>query len=497
MSAFRAGWAEVNLTPEKKVHLCGQFCERISEYVETPVYATALALDMGEENVVFCACDLVATDLSLLYDVREKLAEILPEFDSNNLILSATHTHTSVQYEGSNIEDAGATLSILKKYAPDNVKYADPLPADETVMSDREARFFLRDRIAEAVAQAWNNKKPAKFANEFGRAAVGMCRRAKYDDKSAAMWGDTNTSNFDALESGNDSGVELLYFFDEAGKLTGVIANIACPAQAVQHRNFVSSDFWGKCKTIIREQLGEDIFLLPLCSPAGCQCPVDLIRWVEPESDLHDPNISRNNPPKRKADPSMFDVVGSWKAGRRIAHEIIDALPEAQAEMTDAFKLEHRLEMTKLPVRKVTKKDRQDAIDALDKFFAANAGKTLSFYDNASMHVHAGTLARFDWQQTHHIFEYEAHFVRLNNMVFATNPFELFLDYGNRIRAQSPAEQTFLIQLANGSMGYLPTERAEEGSHYSAYVSSGLTGHVGGDILVRETLDTFQKMFKD
>ena len=113
------------------------------------------------------------------------------------------------------------------------------------------------------------------------------------------------------------------------------------------------------------------------------------------------------------------------------------------------------------------------------------------------MHVHAGTLARYDWQQTNHVFEYENHFVRLNNMAFNTNPFELFLDYGNRIRAQSPAEQTFLIQLANGSMGYLPTERAEEGSHYSAYVSSGLTGHVGGDILVRETLDTLQKMFED
>ena len=188
MSAFRAGWAEVNLTPEKKVHLCGQFCERISEYVETPVFATALALEMGDQNVVFCACDLVSVDLGLLYDVREKLAEILPEFDSKNLILSATHTHTSVQYESYNIE-AGATLSILKKYAPPSIKYADPLPTDESVMSDREARFFLRDRIAEAVAQAWKSMKPAKFANEFGRAAVGMCRRAKYDDKSAAMWG--------------------------------------------------------------------------------------------------------------------------------------------------------------------------------------------------------------------------------------------------------------------------------------------------------------------
>lgn len=30
------GWSEVNITPDKKVSLEGQFAERISEYVEKP-----------------------------------------------------------------------------------------------------------------------------------------------------------------------------------------------------------------------------------------------------------------------------------------------------------------------------------------------------------------------------------------------------------------------------------------------------------------------------
>ena len=77
----------------------------------------------------------------------------------------------------------------------------------------------------------------------------------------------------------------------------------------------------------------------------------------------------------------------------------------------------------------------------------------------------------------------------------ATNPFELFLDYGNQIRARSFAEQTFLIQLANGASGYLPTKKAEEGGHYSAYVSSGTVGHAGGEQLVRETLTVINRMF--
>ena len=34
MSKLQFGWAEVDLTPEKKAALGGQFAERISEYVE-------------------------------------------------------------------------------------------------------------------------------------------------------------------------------------------------------------------------------------------------------------------------------------------------------------------------------------------------------------------------------------------------------------------------------------------------------------------------------
>ena len=54
-----------------------------------------------------------------------------------------------------------------------------------------------------------------------------------------------------------------------------------------------------------------------------------------------------------------------------------------------------------------------------------------------------------------------------------------------------------MIQLCCGSDGYLPTEKAERGSHYSAYVSSGVTGHAGGDLLVRETLETINALFAE
>ena len=90
----------------------------------------------------------------------------------------------------------------------------------------------------------------------------------------------------------------------------------------------------------------------------------------------------------------------------------------------------------------------------------------------------------------------EIHVIRLGTIAMATNPFELFLDYGNQIKARSDAEQTFLVQLANGAEGYLPTAKAEVHGHYSAFISSGKIGHQGGDQLVRQTLETIRQMFK-
>ena len=75
---------------------------------------------------------------------------------------------------------------------------------------------LLVANISRAILEAWKNRAPGSYVNAFGRAVVGMCRRAAYSDGSAQMWGDTNTAVFEALEGGNDSGIELLYVFDEA-----------------------------------------------------------------------------------------------------------------------------------------------------------------------------------------------------------------------------------------------------------------------------------------
>ena len=508
MSNIKIGWSEISITPDKKVSLVGQFAERISQYVEKPLMATAMVIDSGDDCAILCSCDLVCVGWNLVLAVRQRLTELGAEFDVSKIILSAIHTHTGPGHNPgrrANIEhpelDGNVAFDVLRtmleSYLKPGQKYIEKenISANSEIATAEEVFALLVDRLSKVIMDAWNNRKAGSFANAFGRVAVGMCRRAAYSDGSAQMWGDTNNAVFTELEGGNDSGMELIYVFDENKKLTGVVANLACPAQCVQHRLFVSPDFWGEVKVRLRKHFGEELFVLPQCSAAGDQCPVDLIRWVEPESDINDPNCKRTDPPKRKADPSMFDLAGMYRVGRRIANEIIqvweDGLDEAQSDVV----FEHRVVDIPLPLRRATLTDVQNAKRAIRDYVQDKDGD-IDYNDVAHMQVHLGILKRFEIQDKMDNILVESHFIRLGSIAIATNPFELFLDYGNQIKARSVCEQTFLIQLANGSDGYLPTAKAEAGGHYSAFLSSGQVGHVGGEMLVRQTLDQIRDLFK-
>ena len=502
MSKIKIGFAEREFVFTKPIALVGQFAERISEYQEKPLTVTAMAVSSDDEQMVLCSVDLASVNIGLVDDVKERLAGV-EGLDLDKIVISAIHTHTGPGYVGkrgrrTQQKNAMSFRLLLESELPPDKKYIEsaPLTGNDNIMKGPELWNEIASKIADAIKAAWESRDDGSYTNAFGRAVVGMCRRAAYSDGSAQMWGDTNRAVFTHLEGGNDSGIELLYVFDKNKKLMGIVANIACPAQCVQHRLFISPDFWGETKMLLRKHFGEDIFLLPLLSAAGDQCPVDLIRWVEPYTDVNDPNLKRNNPPKRKADPSMFDLDGMRKAGKRIANEIIEVYNEGLDEPQDDVVFKHEVHMMQLPLRRATLQDEIVARKAIREYLRDKEGD-VDFNDAAKLQVHLGILRRMELQEEFNVCDTEVHIMRLGTIAIATNPFELFLDYGNQIRARSLAEQTFLVQLANGADGYLPTEKAEKGGHYSAFISSGIVGHEGGDQLVRESLKAINGMFKE
>ena len=108
---------------------------------------------------------------------------------------------------------------------------------------------------------------------------------------------------------------------------------------------------------------------------------------------------------------------------------------------------------------------------------------------------HEALIRHFESQDRHPTYPVELHVVRVDDAVFATNPFELFLDYGQQMKSRSRAAQTFVVQLVGDYAGYLPSERAVRAGGYGAMIVNGQTGPEGGRRLVDETLKEIERLW--
>ncbi len=472
---LKIGFSEVSITPDVcGVGLEGQFYERISEYVETPVTVTAMAMENGEEQAIICSCDLVNIPSTLMERVRYLVADKAGEIKPMSIMIGATHTHTSLK-----IEEEGPIVAfdVFLEYCKGHKPYSSA--AAKSAMSAQEAHEFVAHRIADAIVKAWECREKSYISNELGYGAVGWSRRAVYADGSAKMYGNTHVSEFDSIECSSDNGVELLYVFDEKKNFKGVVANICCPAQIVELHSFISSDYWGKVKKFVREKLGQNIYIVGLCGAGGDQAPRDIIRskgdWSEP----------------------MYNIEGTNILGKAVANIIVDCFEKAVNDIKDTNVLIHKISMLDMPLRKVSENIMLESESKVKNYIINSKKEELTFEDYQELYCELGNIGRYRAQQNESVITEEIHVLRVGDIVFATNPFELFIDFGNQIKARSKAEQTFIMQLSCGARGYLPTKRAQSGGHYSAYVTSGFTGFDGGKILVEKTVDMINSSWNE
>ena len=110
-------------------------------------------------------------------------------------------------------------------------------------------------------------------------------------------------------------------------------------------------------------------------------------------------------------------------------------------------------------------------------------------------------INRYEKQKTETTVPMELHVLRIGDIAFAFNRFELFMDFQHRMQARSPFEQTFVIQLTSqpdmdrGS--YLCTERAFEARGYSASLFDITVSPKGSQQLVEATVSQLKTLYEE
>ena len=458
------GTASTDITPSEPVAISGQFHLRLSRNAETPITANVLALESREaeggetlDSAIMVSCDLISIPADLLELVRQEVTKRVPDLDTSKIFLSGTHTHTAPE--------------------PRLGKWELP---DEGVMQVEQYRTFFAERVADAIAKAWKDRAAGSVSWSLGHAVVAYNRRAVYANGTARMYGSTTVPEFRGLEGYEDHDVPVLFAWNAAGELIAMAVNVACPSQEVESRTAINADFWHPVREALHAKYGEQVCVLGWTGAAGDQSPHLMYR--------------------KAAEERMRQLRGLTRL-EEIARRVVRAVEEAYEVVKDDrhtdVPIVHKVETVHLPMRLVTESEYAEAKGVFEQT-AAQIEKDPKSANRVyrRMKWYEVTVNRFERQKTdpNPTLEMELHVVRIGDAVVCTNQFELFTDYGIRIKARSKAVQTFVIQLV-GPGTYLPTEKAVRGGHYSAIVHSSLVGPKGGQFLVDRTVELIDSMW--
>lgn len=457
---LQVGAASVDVTPNKAVALWGQFGLRLSTKPDTPLTANVVALKSGDTQTTFVSLDLLQLPEVFVQAIRDAVTKKDDSIDVQKMVLTATHTHTA---------------PVLRPGTPG-------IPVNDQTMTVEETITYLADKISDGVVAAWKDLAPGKMSYGLDRNSIGFSRRVVYANGSARMYGNTNQPDFANLEGMDDDDVGSIFFYDQKDKLKAIVVNVACPSQVVEGQSSINADYWLPVRDNLKARYGEEVVVLGWGGAAGDMSPRPM---------LHKAANARMR--------ALRGINEMQELARRIDLSVSQTFDAVQKEKFADPVLKHVAVTLQLPLNKISEDQYQQALAAYNKVIDQvekdpSCAARVAFM---ARDWHHGVVKRYEELQKNPDATYpvEIHVVRIGDLVICSNPFELFCEYGIRIKARSKATQTFILQMS-GFGSYLPTERAQAGGHYSAIPQSNIIGPEGGQMLVDKTVEIIDELWK-
>ncbi len=460
---MKIGFGQADITPQGgKVSLFGQFHVRITDEVRDPIYAVAMVIESDNARTVW-----VTADTCEIFEGTSKLAfeetrKLIPDLREEEFVISATHIHT------------GPTLwaDTYLSLTGDRSEPEEALPSAEC-----NRQFALK--VAEAVKAAFDNRKESRVELAVARVQTGVSRRVCYEDGSAQMYGDAYREDFLRMENRDGGPTQILYVYQN-NELSGIVANVPCPAQCDEQAYYITGDYWGVVREKLGAEFGRNIPVLPLCRSAGDLSPHHIIDRTPMERDR--------------------GLYYDHENAEFIGEIVFDAIIHHQKKILAVYEgdVHHAQGMRKIdfPVWQVTEEEYNWAID----YLAASAGvkgtvstydHKQSLFDNANAHTRKQRYENGD-----KVYLSRVYATVLGDVVLLSNPFELYIEYADRMRMALRDNVVFDAQLSYDCLGYLATPRAVKAGHYSANIFNGVCAPDGGELLVQESVDLVKGLLK-
>jgi len=448
LNEMKAGFASLDVTPRPGSENPGGFLKRFLFDVNDPLHVKAAVFDHEGYRVAIVCIDSLSIKASTVRIGRE-LSMDLTGIPPANIMVAASHTHS-----GGPVVSWGGDQQKLISSSSDPMfvqKLLETCPS-----ADPRYLHLVGERIGSAVALADKRKAEVRCTVGVGNeASVTFNRRFRM--KGGGQITHPGKGNPETIGPAGpvDPDVGVLSVWDTNGGFMGCVVNFACHGTTWYPGGF-SGDWPFYLDKTIRGVMGENSTVIFLNGACGDVTQVDNQSMRESE------------------------VGGKWaqRIGQRIGAEALRVIVDFDPGDLQPIRAVQKI--LEIQNRRVSPERLRRALTLL---------KTKTPEEDPNWVFARDIFLLNERSKFEQYTKCEIQAIQIGPLVLVSNPGELFCQLGLDIKSASPFPYTFVVELANGCIGYVPTEDAMSASGGGYETRMGMHSFLvpsAGRIITRE-----------
>lgn len=411
---MKVGFAAVDITPAIGMEQPGGFSKAYHARFHDHCYATAMVIEQDGERVAFVGLDTLSVKGRIVRGARRTIEEKcgLP---GSNVMVGASHSHCSGPIVGA------VPGEFASSFDPE---FCEELAQGSATAANPDYLRQVERAIASAVIIADANKEEALLSIGRGEErTVAFNRRFWMRDGNQATHPGKGNPDIVRPAGPVDPEVGVLAAWRPDGSFLGCLVNFTC--HGTTGNGGISADWIHWLRETITGGMGGGtvVFLNGAC---GDVTQVNNLSLQEGE----------------------FGEKWSRRVGQKVGAEVLKVL--CMAEKGELAPLAGKQQFVKIKTREVSEQLFQEAIAFYKSDPPAGWDRWLA-RDLILLH---------EQNQWEPYVEAEVQAIQVGPAVFLSNGSEYFCQFGVNIKHRSPFPFTYVVELANQSIGYVPTAEA-------------------------------------
>lgn len=412
-----AAFAERDISPEIGQERAGGYGKEFHRSFRDSCKVRVGVFRQGATTVALVGVDALMLARPVVLAARAQIVQ-RTGIPGEAVLVSASHSHSSGPVGMVQPGEYDAAPELIRRLAYEESSLADAKYLERIIVA-----------IVDGVVTAHAALAPAQLGFGVGHEEkVGFNRRMRM--KNGQTWTNPGAGNPDikGYAAPIDPDVGVIGAWDLSGRLVGVVVNHACHTNVLPEG--ISANWVCHLERVIQAAMESKVPVVFLPGACGDISKLDAL-----------------SPYERPTEDAWMRVVGG-----RLGAEAVKVLLSAPRGRD--IPLEARAKVWTIARRApaAAKVQRAQQIVAVGK---PKANPAITEWTFAKETLMADFLAR-----TQPDVEVEVQAVQIGPAVCLTNPAEYFVEYGLELKRRSPFPFTFPVELANGCVGYVPTEEA-------------------------------------